>query len=78
VQIVTGDTKVVPSGKGDRSILYFRNWNYKKQSSRGDILQGDKNIVSGNIGDHVVTIMSLKIILHFPQTLSLTVQRLTK
>jgi len=70
VQIVTGDTKVVPSGKGDRIYINTSGIGIiKNKVQRGDILQGDKIIVSGNIGDHGVTIMSLRNNLTFSSNL---------
>ncbi len=63
VQIVAGDTKVVPHGKGDRlyavtaglgTVPPGREWN------DGRVAAGDVVIVSGPLGDHGATIMACR------------------
>jgi hydrogenase expression/formation protein HypE len=49
VNIVTGDTKVVEKGKGDKIFINHRN-----------ITPGDRIIVSGNIATHGMAIMSVR------------------
>lgn len=61
VPIVTGDTKVVPRGKGDKifintSGIGFVPDNREISSQHGQ--PGDAVIVSGSIGDHGITIMT--------------------
>lgn len=63
VQIVTGDTKVVPRGAADKLFINTSgigvipnhiHWGTK------NIQPGDKIIVSGTIGDHGATILNLR------------------
>ena len=61
VQIVTGDTKVVPKGAADKIFintsgigLIHKNVNI----SSANVAVGDKIILSGTIGDHGVTILT--------------------
>lgn len=63
VQIVTGDTKVVEHGKGDGVFIntagigrVFPGINVSGDQAR----PGDKIIISGTVGDHGVTVMSLR------------------
>jgi len=68
VQIVTGDTKVVNRGSADK--LYINTAGIGKIAegtniSGGNILPGDKVILSGSIGDHGIAIMSKREGLHF-------------
>ncbi|MCD6495572.1 hydrogenase expression/formation protein HypE [Candidatus Bipolaricaulota bacterium] len=68
VQIVTGDTKVVNRGSADK--LYINTARIGKIAegtniSGGNILPGDKVILSGSIGDHGIAIMSKREGLHF-------------
>lgn len=62
VKIVTGDTKVVQSGKGHRiyinttGIGYIEKNNY--QLNIKEIREGDAIIISGTIGDHGVSIIN--------------------
>jgi len=62
VKIVTGDTKVVQSGKGHRiyinttGIGYIERNNY--QVNIKEIRAGDAIIISGTIGDHGVSIIN--------------------
>jgi hydrogenase expression/formation protein HypE len=68
VQLVTGDTKVVERGKGDKIFittagigLIEKNVNISAQRA----LPGDKIILSGFIGDHGMAIMSQRENLEF-------------
>ncbi len=61
VPIVTGDTKVVPRGKGDKIFINTsgigivpEGLNISSQNAR----QGDIVILSGSMGDHGITIMT--------------------
>lgn len=63
VQIVTGDTKVVPRGAADKLFINTAgigvipaeiNW------GASQIRAGDKIIVTGNLGDHGATILNLR------------------
>jgi len=61
VQIVTGDTKVVPRGTGDG--LYINTTgigvvHYQKVVSTASIAAGDMVILNGSIGDHGAAILS--------------------
>lgn len=61
VPIVTGDTKVVPRGKGDKifinsSGIGFVDENLDISSKKG--VEGDAVILSGTMGDHGITIMT--------------------
>ncbi len=70
VQIVTGDTKVVPNGKGDRIYINTSGiGTFENPVQRREIAAGDKIIVSGTAGDHGITIMSLRNDLKFSSSL---------
>ncbi|HCE46068.1 MAG TPA: hydrogenase expression/formation protein HypE [Lentisphaeria bacterium] len=63
VQIVTGDTKVVPKGLCDRIYINtsgigrpFKDF----RLGRKGIVKGDKVVVSGNIGDHGIAILCVR------------------
>lgn len=59
VEIVTGDTKVVPSGKADGIFINTTGIGvFEKELQRRPIEVGDAIIVSGTIGDHGVAIMA--------------------
>ncbi len=61
VKIVTGDTKVVPHGKGDRIYINTTGiGQFRGPVQRREIKKGDRIIVSGSVGDHGITIMSLR------------------
>lgn len=61
VKIVTGDTKIVPKGKGDKIYINTSGIGvFKNRVLRNEIKTGDKIIVSGTLGDHGITIMSLR------------------
>ncbi|HOP62887.1 MAG TPA: hydrogenase expression/formation protein HypE [Spirochaetota bacterium] len=70
VKIVTGDTKVVPNGKGDRIYINTSGIGvFKNRIQRGKLQEGDKIILSGTAGDHGITIMSLRNNLNFSSAL---------
>jgi len=70
VEIVTGDTKVVPNGKGDKIYINTSGIGiFKRNVQRKKIETGDKIIVSGTLGDHGITIMSLRNDLKFSSAL---------
>ena len=70
VKIVTGDTKVVPNGKGDKIYINTTGIGiFTREVQRREINTGDKIIVSGTIGDHGITIMSLRNDLHISNKL---------
>ncbi len=63
VTLVTGDTKVVDRGKGDRSSSPPRAsaWCPRAARSRSASARpGDRILVSGTIGDHGIAIMSVR------------------
>ena len=72
VQLVTGDTKVVNRGKGDKIFITTtgigvvpRGVNLSADRARA----GDKILLSGYIGDHGITILSQREGLEFESTL---------
>lgn len=61
VQVITGDTKVVERGKGDKIFINttgFGEVHPKSNIDAGKIKQGDKIIVNGFIAQHGISIMS--------------------
>ena len=63
VQVVTGDTKVVEKGKGDKIFINtsgIGNIHPKAKISSRNIKVGDKIIVSGQIASHGMAIMSVR------------------
>ncbi|MEL6918460.1 MAG: hydrogenase expression/formation protein HypE [Bacteroidota bacterium] len=63
VQIVTGDTKVVEKGKGDKIFVNTSGVgpiHPKANISAKNIEVGDKIIISGNIASHGMAIMSVR------------------
>lgn len=59
VQIVTGDTKVVPAGKADKIYINTAGIGiFNNEIQRRPIKKGDAVIISGTIGDHGVAIMA--------------------
>ncbi len=63
VEIVTGDTKVVEKGHGDGLYINTAGIGFVPAGSEIDgsgIEVGDALIVSGSLGDHAMTIMSLR------------------
>lgn len=63
VQVVTGDTKVVEKGKGDKIFINtsgIGTVHPKADISAKRIKPGDKIIISGNIASHGMAIMSVR------------------
>ncbi len=59
VEIVTGDTKVVPKDKGDKIYINTTGIGIiKSEVRRREIEQGDKIIINGTIGDHGIAVMA--------------------
>jgi hydrogenase expression/formation protein HypE len=70
VQIVTGDTKVVPRGKCDKIFINtagigFVQNEFKRISSGSEVKAGYKLIVNGSLGDHAVAILASRESLKF-------------
>lgn len=68
VKIVTGDTKVVEKGKGDKIFINTSGVGIVKEGvdiSPRNCKPGDKIIVSGTVADHGTCIMSLRAGLEF-------------
>ena len=68
VKIVTGDTKVVEKGKGDKIFINTTGVGIVKEGiniSPENCKPGDKIIVSGTVADHGTCIMSLRAGLEF-------------
>jgi len=59
VQIVTGDTKVVEKGRGDKIYINTAGIGFVKYPGLGpeNIREGDAVIVSGTVGDHGTAVM---------------------
>jgi hydrogenase expression/formation protein HypE len=63
VQVVTGDTKVVERGKGDKIFINttgIGEVHPKAKIAASNVKAGDKIIVSGNVANHGVAIMSVR------------------
>jgi hydrogenase expression/formation protein HypE len=63
VKVVTGDTKVVERGKGDKIFVNtsgIGEVHPKAKIAAGNVKAGDKIIVSGNVATHGVAIMSVR------------------
>ena len=63
IAIVTGDTKVVPRGKGDRIFINTSGIGAVEHGLRIDGAQGrvgDQVIVNGSIGDHGIAVLSAR------------------
>jgi hydrogenase expression/formation protein HypE len=63
VKIVTGDTKVVEKGKGDRIFINTSGIGRVHQNADikiANIKHGDRIIVSGQVGTHGIAIMSVR------------------
>ena len=72
VQIITGDTKVVERGKGDKIFINttgFGEVNPKANISTDSIKVGDKIIVNGFVAQHGMAIMSQREGLEFESTI---------
>ncbi len=72
VQIITGDTKVVDKGKGDRIFINttgLGSVHQKATIQAQRIRPGDKVIVSGDIATHGIAIMSVREGLEFETTI---------
>jgi len=72
VQIITGDTKVVERGKGDKIFINttgFGEVHPKANISAENIKVGDKIIVNGNIAQHGMAIMSQREGLEFESSI---------
>ena len=63
VAIVTGDTKVVDQGKGDKIFINTAGVGIPMQGTRlgsSEVKPGDAILLSGTIGDHGVAILSVR------------------
>lgn len=63
VQVVTGDTKVVERGKGDRIFINTTGigaMHPKADISLRNVKAGDRIVVSGNLATHGIAIMSVR------------------
>jgi hydrogenase expression/formation protein HypE len=63
VKVVTGDTKVVERGKGDKIFVNtsgIGEVHPKAKIAAANVVAGDKIIVSGNVATHGVAIMSVR------------------
>ena len=72
VQLVTGDTKVVNRGKGDKIFITTTGIGHvdrPTQLSADRARPGDKILLSGTIGDHGITILSQREGLEFESAL---------
>ncbi len=72
VQIVTGDTKVVERGKGDKIFINTSGvgmLHSKANIAMSRVKKGDKIVVSGNIATHGMAIMSVREGLEFETTI---------
>lgn len=79
VQIVTGDTKVVEKGKGDKIFINTSGIGVVHPRANihiENIKAGDKIIVSGHIATHGIAIMSVREGLEFETTIASDTQNL--
>ncbi len=60
VQVITGDTKVVPRGNADKIFINTTGIGFMKNGFglTGEIKSGDKVLINGTVGDHGTTIMA--------------------
>lgn len=68
VKIITGDTKVVDKGKGDKIFINTAGIGIVKESiniSPSNVKEGDAILLSGDIGRHGIAIMSARDNLNF-------------
>jgi hydrogenase expression/formation protein HypE len=73
VEIITGDTKVVERGKGDKVFINTTGIgavHAKANIDTGNVKAGDKIILSGPLARHGITIMSLRQGLEFESMIS--------
>ncbi len=78
VTLVTGDTKVVDRGKGDKVFITTTGIGFvpgERSLSIAAARPGDRVIVSGTIGDHGIAIMSVREGLEFETCWRATVRR---
>ena len=81
VQIITGDTKVVERGKGDKIFINttgIGEVHAKANIDIDNIKAGDKIILSGPLARHGITIMSHRQGLQFETTISSDTRPLNK
>ena len=81
VQVVTGDTKVVERGKGDKIFINTTGIGEVHEKANIDIdniKAGDKIILSGPLARHGITIMSHRQGLEFETTISSDTRALNK
>ena len=81
VQVVTGDTKVVERGKGDKIFINTTGIGEVHEKANIDIAnikEGDKIILSGPLARHGITIMSHRQGLQFETTISSDTRALNK
>lgn len=79
VQVVTGDTKVVERGKGDKIFINTTGVGQIHEQAHIDIERvsiGDKIIVSDNLATHGIAIMSIREGLEFETTIESDTQNL--
>lgn len=79
VQVVTGDTKVVERGKGDKIFINTTGVGQIHEHAHIDIERvsiGDKIIVSDNLATHGIAIMSIREGLEFETTIESDTQNL--
>ncbi|MBI5417304.1 hydrogenase expression/formation protein HypE [Candidatus Poribacteria bacterium] len=63
IKIVTGDTKVVENGKGEKIYINTAGLGYVmqgKQTSPLNIQEGDVVIINGSMGDHGMAVMNVR------------------
>lgn len=60
VELVTGDTKVVPHGSADKIFINTAGIGVLEKTPQRKLREGDRIIVSGTIGDHGTTIMAAR------------------
>ncbi len=79
VEIVTGDTKVVGPGSVDKLFINTSGLGiFQSRVMRQEIKPGDRIISSGTLGDHGITIMSLRQGLEFSSDLKSDCRPLTR
>ena len=79
IQVVTGDTKVVERGKGDKIFINTTGVGAVHPKAKIDLNRvgiGDKIIVSGNLATHGIAIMSVRSGLEFETTIESDTQNL--